>query len=96
MKHRKKYTVEKKIHSRKALIITNKEKKRKEKKILYVSALFTGKTHDYEILKRSIPKNTDCLLAKQILVERRFYRHKKRLQNRKFEYSSQEKKSEKR
>jgi hypothetical protein len=64
--------VEKKIHSRKALIITNKEKK-----ILYVSALFSGKTHDYELLKRSIPKNTDCLLAKEILVDLGFIGIKK-------------------
>jgi hypothetical protein len=64
--------LEKKIHSRKALIITNKEKE-----ILYVSALFTGKTHDYEILKRSIPKNTDCFLAKEILVDLGFIGIKK-------------------
>jgi hypothetical protein len=56
--------VEKKTHTRKTLIITGNKKK-----IMYVSKLFSGKTHDYEILKHCLPKQKEWFANKTVLVD---------------------------
>ena len=49
------HIVEKKRHTRKALIL-----KDENRKIVYVSRLFDGKIHDYQMLKTSFPPSSDC------------------------------------
>ena len=64
IKSRKKYIAAKKNHTRKTLVITGHQKR-----ILYVSRLFSGKAHDYEILKQCLPKQKEWFARKTILVD---------------------------
>jgi hypothetical protein len=53
-KSRNKIIAEKKRHTRKSLFITGKKKR-----ILYVSSLYNGSCHDYEILKQCFAAQDD-------------------------------------
>jgi DDE superfamily endonuclease len=41
----------------------------RNKKIRYVSKLFSGKTHDYEVLKECLPTNKQWFAKKTVLVD---------------------------
>ena len=64
IKNRKRYIAAKKSHTRKVLVITGHKKK-----ILYISRLFSGKTHDYEVLNQCLPKQKEWFAKKTILVD---------------------------
>lgn len=54
----------KKIHSQKCLIISNEKRE-----ILYISSLYCGKTHDYEVFKKIIPKTSPCFTHQTVVVD---------------------------
>jgi DDE superfamily endonuclease len=71
-KQKEMYSGKKKIHSKKSLVISNPKGT-----ILYVSYLFSGKTHDYELLKQEIPPAQKCLSKKELWLDLGFMGIKK-------------------
>lgn len=54
----------KKKHTRKALILTTKDRK-----VRYMSNLYRGKVHDYAILKEEFPNKTKWFVDKKVLLD---------------------------
>lgn len=63
-KQKEMYSGKKKIHSQKSLVICNDTRK-----ILYLSPLFSGKTHDYAIFKEVFPFEKGCFQDQKVFVD---------------------------